>query len=225
MPALAVHSASLRSVPASLPLHLSEWRSFHRGVPTASMLPDHKCLEDPDVRRASAVENTVLPQAFALALQSWGCALWRLRFARRRTERQLFQSIERSDSASIPPRLWLQRLLTPLAVHQLFNKFHTLEIHQLRVFLLTPVQRHAHFPWTCEDLRIFDGRFVRDHVRTRACIALNDMQLVAMEIAGSIEPTLIVEPSYIDDERLAFPMRYRLSHPRVDRRRARILDK
>src|SRR5262249_56113657 len=86
-----VHSASPRSVPASLPLRLSEWRSLQRGVPTASMLPDHKCLEDPDVRRASAVENTVLPQVFALALQL------------QPTERQLYLSIERRHSASIPP--------------------------------------------------------------------------------------------------------------------------
>src|SRR5678816_659497 len=38
-----------------------------------------------------------------------------------------------------------------------------------------------------------------------------------MEVAGAIEPGLIVEPGDIDDERVAVPLRHRLTHPRIDR--------
>ena len=54
-------------------------------------------------------------------------------------------------------------------------------------------------------------------------VALDDLQLVAVMIAGAIEPRLIVEAGDGDDERVAFPHADRLPHPRIDRRRAGIL--
>ena len=72
-------------------------------------------------------------------------------------------------------------------------------------------------------LRIFDGRLVGDHVRRGPRVALDDVQRVAVEVAGPIEPGLIVEPGHVDDKRVAVPAADRLPHPRIDRRRSRIL--
>src|SRR5262245_45212949 len=49
-----------------------------------------------------------------------------------------------------------QWLLAPLAVHQLFDEFDTLEFHELRILFPPPIQRHAHLPWTRKNVRIVD---------------------------------------------------------------------
>src|SRR2546428_2736923 len=65
-----------------------------------------------------------------------------------------------------------ERLFAPLAVQQFFHELHALEIHELRVLLLPPVQRHGDLPGSRENVAILDCRFVGDHIRTRTRIAL-----------------------------------------------------
>src|SRR5580658_9161159 len=118
-----------------------------------------------------------------------------------------------------------ERLFAPLAVQQLFHKLRTLEIQELRVLFLTPVKRHAHLPGTREDLRIFNGRLVRDDIRAGARVALHHMQRIAVIVAGAIEPARIVEAFHVYHQRISLPVADRLSHPGVDRRRTVVLEK
>src|SRR5436190_14152184 len=111
------------------------------------------------------------------------------------------------DSASSSLQsLSVQRLLAPLSIHQFFNELDALEIHELRVLLLPSVKRHGHLPGPRKDFRIFDNGFVSDPVRTRSCIALDNMQLITVKISGTIEPRLVIESLYINHESFAFPM-------------------
>src|SRR5438270_536453 len=57
----------------------------------------------------------------------------------------------------IPPPLFAERLLPIRAIQQFLDKFHALEIQDLGILFLTPVQRHADLPWAGEDVRIFYG--------------------------------------------------------------------
>src|SRR5262245_46720745 len=87
---------------------------------------------------------------------------------------------------------------------------------QLNVLFLTPVERHADLPRTREYLRILDRGFVRHVIRAGARVALDHVQRLGMKVSRAIEPRLIVEVAYIDDKRVAFPMRARISHPEID---------
>ena len=108
-------------------------------------------------------------------------------------------------------------MLSVRAVQQFFDKLHALEIQELRVLFLAPVERHAHLPRAREDVRIFDSCFVRDHIRAGARVALHHVQLVAMEISGAIKPCLIVQVGYVDHQGVALPASDGLAHPRVCR--------
>ena len=91
------------------------------------------------------------------------------------------------------------------------------------VLFLTTIKRHADLPRPREDLRILHRRFVDDDVGARAHVAFDDVQRLAVEVAGAIEPALVVEAGDVDDQRLAFPTSDRLTHPRVDRCRSWVL--
>src|SRR5713101_6166597 len=56
---------------------------------------------------------------------------------------------------STPPRLLVKRMLSVRAIQQFFDKLYALEIQELRVLFLAPVERHAHLPRAREDVRIF----------------------------------------------------------------------
>src|SRR5690348_3371905 len=86
-------------------------------------------------------------------------------------------SISRFTSASL---LAGQRLLAPLAVHQLLDELDALEVHDLRVLLEPAVERHADLPRLREHVGILDGRFVGEDVRRRPRPALDDVQRVAV---------------------------------------------
>ena len=45
----------------------------------------------------------------------------------------------------------------------------------------------------------------------------DQVQSLAVEIAGAIEPCLVGEMHDIDDERVFFPMSARVSHPEIER--------
>ena len=91
-------------------------------------------------------------------------------------------------------------------------------------FSSAAVERHADLPRPRERLRIFDRRFVADHVRGRARVALDDVQLdrcgscpARSNHVLSLKPVTSmtsVSPSQRAD---------RLAHPRIDRRRPGIL--
>src|SRR5690349_8827945 len=68
----------------------------------------------------------------------------------------------RISSTSLP--LLTQWIFAPLAIHQLFDEFHTLEIQKLHILFLTPVQRHADLPGASEDVGILNCRLVGNHV-------------------------------------------------------------
>src|ERR1700687_2234196 len=53
-----------------------------------------------------------------------------------------------------PPRLPAKRMFPVRAIQELLDKFHALEIQDLGVFFLAPVQRHADFPGARKDARI-----------------------------------------------------------------------
>src|SRR5271165_5305432 len=126
-------------------------------------------------------------------------------------------------SSQIYRRSVAQGLFAPLAVQQFFHKLRALEIHQLHVLLLPPVQRQADLPGTREDRFILDRRLVGDHIRTGSGVTLHDMQLVAVKIPRPVEPGLIIEALYINHQGVAFPVAHRLPHPRIDRSRSGIL--
>src|SRR5687768_5847523 len=130
-----------------------------------------------------------------------------------------------NSSTSSPQALKPSLCLSILAVHQLFDELDTLELIQPRVRIDVAIQRHPDLPRPAEGLRIFDGRFVPQVIGTLRRVTLDDFQLIAVMIAGAIEPALIVEAGHRDDQRIAVPGADRLPHPRVDRCRSRIFQK
>src|SRR5437868_3294656 len=65
-----------------------------------------------------------------------------------------------------------------VAVHHFLCKLHAAEIHQARVGLDPPVQRHPDGPRRGEHARIFDGRFIADMVRVRQCESFGDLAVL-----------------------------------------------
>src|ERR1700730_11149478 len=59
--------------------------------------------------------------------------------------------------------------------------------------VLVEVQGYQHLPASRKHLRIVDRHFVTDSVRGDAREALGQLQRVAVEIAGMIEPRLSIE--------------------------------
>ena len=60
---------------------------------------------------------------------------------------------------------------------------------------------------------ILDRGLVLDVIAVGRRVALDDVQRVAVEVAGAIEPGLIVEVDHVDDQRVAFPAAARIAHP------------
>ena len=63
-----------------------------------------------------------------------------------------------------------------------------LVFEQLAVSFLTPVERHAHLPRPREHLRVLDRDFVEHVIGAGRRIAFDDVQRLAVEIPGAIEP-------------------------------------
>src|SRR5207244_8782204 len=97
--------------------------------------------------------------------------------------------------------------------HQLLYELDALELHQLRVLLLSAVERHLNLPGACKHLRILDRHLVVQDVRALACESLDYVEGFAVEVAGSVEPGLIVETNGVHDQRIPVPAAGRLSHP------------
>ena len=46
--------------------------------------------------------------------------------------------------------------------------------------------------------------------------AFDDLERVAVEVAGLVEPGLVAEAHRVDDQRVAFPLAARVAHPEVE---------
>src|SRR5215813_2480406 len=86
----------------------------------------------------------------------------------------------------------------------------------LKVWFAMAVQHHAHAPRSGEYLRVLDRHLIRDVVAIERGEALNQMQLLAVKVSGTVEPCFVVEVDVVDDERVAFPAAARVAHPPVD---------
>src|SRR5262245_37007746 len=76
----------------------------------------------------------------------------------------------------------------------------------LPAFLAAPAaQRQAHLPRPRIHRGILDGGFVVNRVRSDQRKSLDDVRVVAEEVAHLIEPVLSREAGDIDDERVPFP--------------------
>src|SRR5205814_4189870 len=95
-----------------------------------------------------------------------------------------------------------QLLFAEMAIHGLFNHLDAPEIHELGILFQPTVQGHADFPGTCKDLRILNSGVVTDSVFTHRSVSLDNVQSVAMEIAGPVEPCRIGETADVDDKRI-----------------------
>src|SRR4030095_4144436 len=82
------------------------------------------------------------------------------------------------------------------------SKRKTLVLEQPEIFLLVPIEHHAHLPWPREHLRIFDRRFVVDVIGVGKRVPLDDVELVAVKIAGAIKPRLVIEIGHVDHQRV-----------------------
>ena len=61
------------------------------------------------------------------------------------------------------------------------------------VVLEAPIERHPHLPGPREHFRIFNRDFVHQVIGTDGRVALDDVQRVAVEVPGAVEPGLVVE--------------------------------
>src|SRR5687768_14507348 len=84
----------------------------------------------------------------------------------------------------------------------------------IHVFL--PVERHADLPCAREHFRILHGDLVAERVGVLEREPFLELQLFAMEVAGAVEPRLVVVVGHGDDQRVAFPAPARVAHPEID---------
>src|ERR1700680_2307049 len=79
-----------------------------------------------------------------------------------------------------------QRILSPLPVQQFLDELDALELHQPRVSLDAPIQRHADLPRPSEGVRVPDRRLVDEMIWRDTRVALGDLHLRAGEVARPI---------------------------------------
>ena len=103
-----------------------------------------------------------------------------------------------------------------MTIQQLFGELHALVFQDPCILLDATIQGHADLPRPREHLRILNRGFVIERVRAAGRVALHDVQRVAMEVAGAVEPRLIVhETGHVDHERFALPAPVRPPHPTI----------
>src|ERR1041384_114842 len=76
---------------------------------------------------------------------------------------------------------------------------------QLKIRLAMTVENHAHSPRPGKHLRVLDGHFVGDVIAIEGGEPLDQVQCIAVEVAGAIEPGILVEIDDVDHQRVAFP--------------------
>src|SRR5438034_5605657 len=105
-----------------------------------------------------------------------------------------------------------QLLLAEISPQELFDKLHAAVFEKLRVGFQATVERHRDFPWARKDFRILDRHLVMYGVTRNRREAFNQMQGVAVKVAGPVEPVLAVETGHVDDQCIAFPAADRMTH-------------
>src|SRR5690242_9944664 len=108
-----------------------------------------------------------------------------------------------------------QLFLAQTSVHELFRELVAAKLEELHVWLHAAIKRHGDAPGPREYLGVFNVHFVPNDVGRLQRVALGEMQGIAMEIAGAIEPAAVVEVGDIHDERVSLPMPNRMSHPGI----------
>src|SRR4026208_1460605 len=81
------------------------------------------------------------------------------------------------------------------------------------VWLLSPIEHHAHRPGSTKDVWILDGHLVVDVIGAGRREAFGWVRRVALEISATIQPRLIGEGHDVDHERVAFPAAARVAQP------------
>ena len=108
-----------------------------------------------------------------------------------------------------------QRLLAKISVHELLDEFVAAKLEKLHVRFHATIDRHGDPPWPRVDLGVFDRHFVPDDVGRHQLEALDQVQRIAVKIAGAVEPAAIVEIGHVDDQSVAVPPSDRVAHPRI----------
>src|SRR6266853_3262134 len=98
-----------------------------------------------------------------------------------------------------------QLLLAKTSIHELFDEFVAAEVEKLHVRLHPAIEWQGDPQRPRKDLRIFDRHFVPNDVRRHRREALHQVQRVAMEVPGAVEPTPLVEIRHVDDEGVSVP--------------------
>src|ERR1044071_5828769 len=70
-----------------------------------------------------------------------------------------------ASSLRLLPEITFDWLLAQIPVQRLFGELRALVFQQLCIAFDAAVQRHADFPRSGEDIRVFDGGFVHQRVR------------------------------------------------------------
>src|SRR6185312_7109625 len=120
------------------------------------------------------------------------------------------RSARRPSAASL-----LACFLAKVAVDQFLGELDAFEFKQARILLAVLVKDHVDLPRAAEGLRVLNGCFVIHRVRIEQGVALRNVQSVAGEVSGAVEPRHAVEAGDIDHQRVAFPMSVRRAHPGV----------
>src|SRR5579872_5787229 len=107
----------------------------------------------------------------------------------------------------------LGRLFSKMSIDHLLGELDALELEQLRILLDVAIERHAHLPGSSKNLRILDGRLVKQSIRTACGVAFDHVQRITVEISCPVEPGVFVEAGHVHYQRLAFPTGHRPSHP------------
>src|SRR6185369_4972349 len=85
----------------------------------------------------------------------------------------------------------------------------------LKVWFAMAVEHHAHAPRSGEHLRVLDCHLIRDVVAIERGETFDQMQLLAVKVAGTVEPGFVVEVNVVDNERVALPPATRVAHPPI----------
>ena len=111
-----------------------------------------------------------------------------------------------------------QLLLAKTSIHELLDEFVATKLEQLHVRFHATIERHGDPPRPLKNLGIFDRHFVPNGVRRHQREALGQMQSVAMEIPGAVEPAPVIEIRDVDDESISVPSSHGVTHPGIVRR-------
>src|SRR5207247_9331533 len=111
-----------------------------------------------------------------------------------------------------------------MTINCFFDHFNTPEVHELRIGFEPAVERKADFPGPREYFRIFDRRFVLDRIWRNRRVSLDNMQGVAMKIAGSIKPGIRGEAGGINDKCVSVPISDRVAHVCVGGARSEVVE-